>query len=131
MIGILLVSAFAGTFALLYADGKVQYGVNYDNKSMETFNKLDDIKEISQEIEERHDKDTSNKNLIDVLGNLIADGIDITRLGATSYDALLIIKDKAAEKLEIPNIWSITAYIIIIILVFVGIILRIKLGAEI
>jgi len=131
MIAVLVVSAFAGTFALFYAEGKTQYNVNYDNDSMEALNKLDEIKEISEEIEDRHDKDTSNKDLIDVLGNLIADGMDITRLGAKSYDALLSMKDKAAEKLNVPNIWSIVAYVVIIIIIFVGIILRIKINTEI
>jgi hypothetical protein len=131
MVGLVVISAFVGTFALFFSDANSLYSVNYDNETMKSLDKLDEVRKISQEIEKSHKDDESDKGLTDVLGNLIADGINIGRLAATSYTSLLDIMNDAADKLNIPSIWTAAGFVIIIILVFVGFILRIKVNAEV
>lgn len=131
MIGIVLIAAFVVTFGSFLADINANYTVDYDNSSLDAFNKLENIKNISEDIEARHSEDATNKDLFDVLGNIIADGIDIVRLGSNSYGALIQLKDASFDKLNIPNIWSVVAFVIIIIIIFVAILLRIKVGSDV
>lgn len=131
MIGIVIISGFIVTFGTLYSNINTEYNTGYDNSTITELNKLENIKNISEQIENRHSQDTTNSDWQDVLGNLIADGIDIARLGANSYDAALQLKSKAFEELNIPAIWGVIAYVVIIILIFVAIILRIKVGQDV
>ena len=131
MIGVLLIGVIVAAVGLLYANVAENYGVTYDNSTIEVLNEMESIQNISKEIEDRHSGDTSNSEWYDVLGNLVKDGIDTVRLGGNSYTAFMTIKDKAAEKLGLNSIYTRAIFIIIIILIFIAVVLRVKVGADV
>lgn len=126
-----MASTFIVAFGMIYTDVSAKYGVSYDNDTIEVMNQMESIQNISSEIQERHSEDTIDRNWYDIIGNVIADGIDVTRLAATSYTSFMTMADKAANKLGVNNVFVVMMFVMVMVLIFVAIILRIKLGQNV
>jgi len=136
LIGLTLFSFFVGTFGLLYADINDKYDVEYENESIATFNKLDEIHTEAETYKEEIEDIGADKNFlergVDIIGGLVSSGISGTKIVLKSlfiFDDMLTSAGNEMSDSGIPiaGLLQKTIATIVLILLFVGILLPIIL----
>jgi len=130
IIGLVVASLVVSVFGLWLTDANTQYGSSFDETELESFEQLDEINELSENIQSRVQNQTTDPSLYDVVGGFLADAKDTLLISAASYDIFFNMANTALEKLGLPNIFNLALMTVIVIVVFLGIILATILGRE-
>lgn len=131
IIGIILVVLIMTTFGLLLAGASQEYPeMVYNETDIESFDKLDEINNLTSQIQNRVKNQTTDRSLTDVVGGFIADGKDTVMLAANSYSIFEEMGNEGMEKVGLPRMFGAVMFAIVIITLFLGIILAIIIGRE-
>jgi hypothetical protein len=131
LIGIVVVSLFVtGFLTIMNEDVNNLTNTTYDNSTLYNLSKIDEIRNISVSIEARHKADQTDRGLFDLVGNFIADGIDSIKLTFAGTAAFLSMTDKASDALGLDVSFKSAIFVIVIIIIIIGVIIRIKVGAD-
>lgn len=127
LISIIVVGALVGAYLLIVANGVSEYSTpNYDNTSglyNGSFNKYEEINEISQQIQEKSNISSSN-GLADIIGNIFNQGYQSIRLAGASFTAFTSMIGSATESLPLGSVGFLfknMLIVIVLIIVFIGI----------
>lgn len=128
IIGIIIAAAVMTGYGLVLTDANTTYNAEYNPDDMETFEKMEQIDNLTSNIKTRVENQTTDRSLTDVIGGFIADGKDTLLLSAQSFGLFESMASEGMEKTHIPNVFKTALFAIIIIILFIGIILAAILG---
>ena len=121
IIGIVIVSFIAGSLSLFLSNMVSQYGVtNYDNSSLDEFNKLS---EMSRDIESTQQRIEENppSNVLDVIGAYFSNGYEAMKLSFQSFNTFSTLTNHAVQEAKLGAI-GILLKVTLTLIVIVGII---------
>jgi hypothetical protein len=136
LIALVLISACVPIFSLFMANLNTNYpSNNYDNESLEFYNKLDSLTEDVEETKESADNlVNSDPGALDIIGGFLSSSLSVIKNLFTSYDLVVgndgIIRN-AAKDLNLGqggNILVNALGAIVGILIFVGFVLYFVTG---
>lgn len=133
MVGMILVSLTTVIFGFYYSELGSGYNVNYDNSSLEVYNKLDEMKDLSEDIEDETSDIKENTGVLDVIGNFFSAAYDSLKLTLQSIDifntmADNVIEDAGLGKAANPIKTAIIAAFLIVVVV--GIVIAVLVKAK-
>ena len=124
---IVAVSLIATSLIIVYNDASAEYGVAYNESQISAFDKMEAIQNISEQIEERHKEDTTDRKWYDLVGNIMADGLDSLRLTFAGSDAALSMAGDASDHFGLPGGYRAAAYVVVTIIIILGILIAAKI----
>ena len=131
IIGIVIVILVMTSFGLVLSDMTAKYpSSDYSDKDMVAFQQMEEIDNLTSQIKNRVENQSTDRSVTDVIGGFIADGKDTLLLSGKSYDLLETMSDEGMSRINLPNTFKVAFYVIILVLVFVGIILAAILGRQ-
>jgi len=133
IIGVIVAALFMTVFGLVLANVNTKYNIvpqGYNSTELEVFNKLNEMQNISEEMQERVQNQTVDKSLADVIGGLYADGKDTLLISSKSYDVITDMSDAGLKKANVPSAFKTALFTILIVIVFIGIVLSAVLGRD-
>lgn len=129
IIGVILAVLFMTSFGLIMADVNSRYApTTYNESDMETFQKMEEIQNLTSSVKSRVENQTTDRGLVDVIGNFIADGKDTLLLAASSYGLFEDMADEGLEHVNAPRVFNVAFGSILLVLIFLGVILAAILG---
>lgn len=96
MIGLCFIGFFMAVFGLWMADANSTYGVTYDNDSIEIYNQLDEMSELSKDIEEGSEIEEKS-GVLDIIGGYFTDAYNVLKLTKTSFNVFDTMSNKAID----------------------------------
>lgn len=135
IIALLLVGCFAAVFGLtlsnfnyVYHDNIASLNDTYDNKKFnETFNRLDRLNEISQDMSNATEIEV-DPSAFDVLTAYFTSGYQAVRISYQSFGVFQSITDEGFELLNLGSamdVFKATIITIVIVLLVIGVLIRI------
>ena len=125
MIGIIFVSFILTTMGLWMAEQNSNYGVVYNDSDMATYNQLNEMSSISQDL--RDSSDIQEKaGVIDIIGSYITGGYNALKLTATSYNTYDTMSNKAIDDANLGatgNNLRIAISSALIVIIFLGVLI--------
>lgn len=130
LISIVIVGALVTSMMLVVADGVNKYDVqNYNSTKLSSFDKLDAINNISQDLQERSNV-SSNSGVFDIIGDIFNQGYQSIRLTGASFGAFVSMAGTAGEEYDAGPVGDTirnAIITIVLIIVFIGIFMAIIL----
>ena len=126
IVGLLIVSFISVVFALGLANISSNYGVTYDNTSIQTYNQLNKLNNMTEDIKEGERNIVTDNSVLDILGSVFASGYKVLRITKQSFTVFGSVTDNAINQAELGPVGSYLKIFIgslIIILIIVGIII--------
>jgi len=126
IIALLLVGFFTASLGTAIAKMSSVYSVGYDNSSLESYNKLEDLNEQAEGLENKAITMTEKEGIVDIIGGYFSSGYQALVLTKDSYDTFDEIKDQSIKD---ANLGATGEYLklvlggIVLILIFVGVII--------
>lgn len=97
IIGLLLVSTIVAILALFMANMNTNYNVpNYDNSSLETYNQLNELENLSRSIE-KNESGIVGGGFTDILGEYFTSGYKVLKLTKASFSTFNKMSDAAID----------------------------------
>lgn len=134
IIGVILASLIVTVIAIFISEGSSEYGVSYENSSLNTFNKLESLKNTSQDIKDETLNLKTDPGVLDVIGSFFKGGYQSLILSAKSFDIFNSMSEEATENLPLGD----SGYLIktaliscLIIIIFIGIFLSAILKVQV
>jgi hypothetical protein len=125
LFALVMISLVSVGFTLFMAEMANEYpAVSYDNTTISSFNKLDDINAQVKVIKDQTNQTSDKSGILDVVGGFFADGYRIMKLTTSSYDTWGEMNEAAMNNSELGDIGhavNITITSLILIAIFVGI----------
>lgn len=127
IVGTVLGSLFITVFALFLAEGNEQYSPNdYDNSTLATLNKIQDIKNDTSQLNESLMTIKQDPSFTDVIGGFFKSGYDSLKIAFRSFSVFSSMSATAADELPLGNAKSViydAIITIVLVLIFIGIFL--------
>ncbi len=123
LIGMVLVGLIITVFGLFMSEANTKYGFTYDNDSVEVYNQLEDLEDLTQELEEGTDIE-EEQGLADILGGFFTDAYNVLRTTKKSFDTFDTMSNKAIDDGNLGktgNYLRIAVSSIVLILIVVGV----------
>lgn len=137
MIALVLISLFAAVFGLFLTEFNdqypAQYNVSSDNRSLEVYNKMDSLSNISGDVKRNVTSISQPQGILDTIGAMFSSGYNALLLIPKSFDLFNNMADQAIQDagLGAYGILIKTALItIVVILIFIGVILSVLVKRE-
>lgn len=127
LIALLVASLFITGIVMFIVETDTKYNYGSNSTTLQGLNKTNDIYEITKEIEDRHKEDVTDRAWYDIVGNLIADGLDSIKLMFASMDTFDDMSTTGTKTVGLPMIFKTILYSIIIIILIVGVFLSAKM----
>lgn len=125
LFAIILISLVSVGFGLYMAEMANNYpAASYDNNTMETFNKLDNMTTQLEDIRAGATDVTDKSDILDVVGGFFADGYKVMKLTFSSYDTWGEMNEAAMNNSAMGDIGhavNVTITALILVAIFVGI----------
>ena len=123
MIAILFIGFFMVVFSLFLTEVSVNYGVEYDNTTFNTFNKIDEMRILTDQVKLETDI-TVDRTFTDILGGFFSGGYKALKLTGSSFD---LFKTMSDESIDNSNMGAAGGYLkivigsVVLILIFIGV----------
>ena len=134
MISMILISVIIVGLSLFMADLNTRYEpVTYDNESMGSYNKLDELSALTREVENQ-ESNVSEKGITDILGGFFSSGYRALKITKGSYDTFQNMTTNAIDQ---ANIGVFGGYLktaimaIVLIIIIIAIIIRLLLKGDV
>ena len=102
IVALLSVSLLVTGSMLFLADSTAQYGITtYDNSSLESYNKLDELTTLSDDFENRTNSISIDTGLLDTIGGFLTQAYSAVRITQQSYDTFVTIGDESIESINL------------------------------
>ena len=102
---LLAVSLLITGSMLFLADSTQSYGVTYDNSSITTYNKLNEISMLSQNFTNKTNDIDVGTGLIDTIGAYLTKAYSAVRITQSSYETFVDIGDQSLEDVKIDSVF--------------------------
>lgn len=124
---LLFVSAIVAIFTLNmgYLNQKYEPPV-YDNDTLSTYNQLNNVTALAEEIQEEEGNIETKSGLADILGDLFGKGYQAVRITRSSIDTMGTMADSASRDVNLGPGWAFVVRAVaaaIIIIIILGIII--------
>jgi len=126
MIGLVVVSLIAAVIGLFVSEVTSRYDVEYDNTTLEAYNKLDSMHTTTEKIKNQTVSIKQKTGILDIVGGFFGDAYNALKLVGESYNAFDEISNAAIENSPLgasAKNFKVAIATIIIILIFVGVII--------
>ena len=125
IIALILISFFAAIFALAISSYQENYNVVLNETDVSTYNNLDELSTLSQEIQNKTDIE-ERSGVLDIIGSYFTSGYKALKLTAKSFNIFDSMGNQAIKDAKLGEVGSylrVTLISIVIILIFIGIII--------
>lgn len=125
LIALILIGVIATGFGVFMAGLSAEYGVSYDNATIEVYNELGELNNLTEEMDEKSESSTPKED--DVLGGFFADAYRVLIIGKQSTTTIQAMTDASLENANagtgtFPKVLKTAIISIIIILIVIGVI---------
>ncbi|MFO7968664.1 MAG: hypothetical protein R6U15_00945 [Candidatus Izemoplasmatales bacterium] len=123
IISLILISLVVTGFAYLISDFNSGYTTtNYDNSSLTSFNKMDELSNLSKSMKDKTELEVDS-NIIDIIGSYFTSAYQALRSSLVSIDLFTSMANDVGEESGINNIKIIITALIsmVFIAIFVGV----------
>lgn len=137
LISLTVFGFFVGIFGLFYADIADKYGTDYQNESLEVYNKLNEMHDEAESYQTSIEAIGGEKNFlqkgVDIFGGLMSAGLSSIKITYKSVDVFLKMSGKAEGELGKAGLGATAGYLrimigtVVLILLFIGILLPVIL----
>jgi len=135
IIGVVLVSAIMSIMSIYMSEVNEGYSpIGYDNSSLSEFQKMQELRSLSQEIQNETLEIQNDPDLFDIVGSFFANGYQAMRTSAQSIDLFNTMVDGATENVDMGsggNIIKQAIVTIVIVALFIGVFLSAILKKDI
>ena len=100
IIGLILVSGIMGLLGLVVTNISVTYNVDYDQTDIDSYTKIQELNNLTQDIQDEADKIKSKSGLLDILGDFFSQGYKALKLSYKSVDVFTSMTDASIDKLH-------------------------------
>ena len=128
IIGVILAAMFMTAFGLILSDASTSYGIIYSESDMATFDKMQEIQNLTEEIKDEVGNQTTDRSLYDVVGGFFSDAKNTLMLSAKSFTMFESMTSEGMRHMEVPAFFKTVLWAIVIVLLFIGVILAAILG---
>lgn len=126
IVALIMVSLFIAVIGAFMGKLSTNYSVDYDNSSINTMNKLDDLSEDTEELEDSALGMKEKTGVLDIIGGFFSDAYATLKISVKSYDLLFGSEGMGEEALEHAQLGDSTKYfrialssIVVLLLIFV------------
>lgn len=98
MIAIVLVGFVAASLGLFMGNLADSYGTDYDNGSLNEYNRLAELSEKASQIQNRSSDIKEKSGLLDILGGYFSDAYNVLILSKDTYDTFDDMTDQAINQ---------------------------------
>lgn len=126
VIGMILTGMIITILGFFMADLSDSTGVNYDNTSLSTFNKLDNITDFAENIKDETGEIKEKTGVLDVIGSMFNSGYTVFKTTSTSFNLFNDMSNEAVSSTNLgksADIFRTGFTTIVLILIFIGVIL--------
>lgn len=126
LISILLVTLVVGVLVSVMARSTDEYGVSYDNSTFAVYQNLEEVNDISQEIQNKTEDIGTRTGAVDILGGFFSDAYQSLKLTKESFNTVGAMVDTSTESLNLgenTGLYKAVLSGIILIIIVLGIIL--------
>lgn len=100
MIGIIFFGFIIGVLGLFMAELNSNYGITYDNSSLEVYNQLDEMSVLAEDIEQGSDIKEKTGTL-DIIGGYFTDAYNVMRMTKQSFNIFDKMSNRAIDDANI------------------------------
>lgn len=128
IIGAILCSLFVTVFSVFIADSYTAYAPSqYDNTSLATFDKLEQLNDLTQDIQHNTTDITQENGILDVVGGFFSSGYKSLKVATGSITTVTAMSDDAFEIMgqhsSSTDLIKTALISILLISIFIGVIL--------
>lgn len=96
IIGIIFCGFIVAVIGLFMADMNKNYGVAFDNTSLETYNQLGEMSDLAEQIEEGSDIEEKT-GVLDIIGSYFTDAYNVLKLTKQSFNTFDKMSNQAID----------------------------------
>lgn len=125
MVGVIFACCFIGVFGFFMAEMNTNYGVNYDNSSLESYNNLNEMSTLAEDLEAGTEI-KEKTGVTDIIGGYFTDAYNVLKLTKKSFNTLDSMNNQAIEDAHLGasgNLFRIALSASILIIIVVGVII--------
>lgn len=133
LIGLVLVSLFVAVLASYMAEISSNYGINFDNRTLSSYNKLETINSKIEEVKGATDIEQKSGTL-DIIGGYFSDAYDILILTKDSFGYTYDISEQGFSQIglgAVAGYFLMAIGAIVGIIIFIGVIVSALIGKDI
>jgi hypothetical protein len=124
LVGVVVVGMIMAGLTFLMSDLSDKYSMSYDDESINKItSKLEETRNISQQVRDRTDSIEQKSGLFDIVGDFFSRGYNAFKIAFKSFDITSDIIEIGSQELRIPSVFSDGITTIILTVIFVGIVL--------
>lgn len=137
LVGIVLVGLFASVFGVYFANVSTQYGQDYDNSTLSSYDKITNLSAQTEEIRSGLETEGGDTGLTDLIGGFLKQGFAVVKITFQSFDLLNSMTTDAATELDERtggtgiSTYFVPALLAIISILFIFIIISMLVGRDI
>ncbi len=103
IVGMIIISFIAGTLGVILAGTSEEYSVSYDNSSLDAYNNLQELNNLTEEIHEKQKDIKEKTGVLDVIGGYFSSAYDALRITGKSINTF---EDVASQGVEDASLGS-------------------------
>jgi hypothetical protein len=100
IIGIIICSIIVGVVGLFMAEMGTNYSVDYDNTSLEAYQNMEAMTNLSREIEQNSNIEEKT-GVLDIIGSYFTDAYNVLRITKKSYNTFDTMSNQAVEDAQL------------------------------
>ncbi len=122
--GMIFTSFIIAIFGLFMAQMNANYGVEYDNESLATYNQLAELHNLTEEIE--NSSNIARKSgVLDIIGEYFTDGYNVLKITKKSFNTFDVMSNQAIDDANLGEVGAylrITISAVVLIMIVLAII---------
>lgn len=126
LIAVLLVALIVGVMITFVARGSAEYGTTFDEENYEVYNSLEEINNITKEIQDKSDNIGTRSGALDILGGFFSDAYQSLKLTKSSFNVLEDMTNEGTEDLGLGTntaLFKAVITTIVLVMIILGIII--------
>lgn len=126
-----IISMIVGSLALVFfslfmSNVSNSYNINYDNTTLQSYNQLELLSNITEDVKEKEESIEQNTDITDILGGLFDNAYQALRVTKGSYNAYETMAEEGIDNLNLGasgRYLKVALTSIVIVLIFIGVLL--------
>lgn len=137
LVGIVLVGLFAGVFGAYFANITAQYGQDYDNTTLSSYDQITNISSQTEAIQSGLETEGGDTGLTDLIGGFLKKGFAVVKITFQSFGLLSDMTNDAAAEIDSRtggsgvSTYFLPAILAIISILFIFVIISMLVGRDI
>lgn len=123
IIALIVIGLVGATFGMMVSDLNEKHPQSdYNQSNMEVYNKLEEMNDLTDDMQDKVQNQTTKTGITDIVGSFIGDVVDALRLASTSYDMFETMGEEGVKQAGLPRIFTVALLTIVLVLVVFAII---------